>query len=105
MLSKYAFQSDQAFKSFKWDFKQVVDFIKYYAKEKDVSSEDDILVLELKEGIFLRSKQYEFSEFFDASEKDFSKISNDEWKRLTQDIKQPLNQYGDTKLVRFKIGF
>jgi hypothetical protein len=68
-------------------------------------NEEDILILELKQGTYVRSKKFEYTELFDTAEEEFSKISSNEWIRLTQDVKHHLNQYGDAKLVRFKVGF
>jgi hypothetical protein len=96
---------DKVFFTDKLSFEQMVELVKYKSQKENISITENILVLELKDGIYIRSKIFEFTELFIDSDDMLTDISGEHFKQITRDIKFPINQFGDINLVRFKIGF
>jgi hypothetical protein len=112
-LSQYDIFPDEAYTS-DASFDQTVGFLKYYANdvEDGLSVTDDILVFELKEGVFIRAKNKRWCEALTALAnqpvKDYPTLKLFPLKKLddlTRNYRQPLDSFGDYRLVRWRVGF
>ena len=112
-LSQYDIFPDEAYAA-DASFAQTVGFLKYYASdvEDGLSVTDDILVFELKEGVFIRAKSKRWCEALTAlvnqPVKDYPTLKLFPLKKLddlTRNYRQPLDSFGDYRLVRWRVGF
>lgn len=95
-------------------YDQTVGFLKYYASdsEEGLSVTDDILVFELKEGVFIRTKNKQWCEVLTSLTKqpvkDYPNLKLfpiNKLDDLARAYRQPLNSFGDYRLVRWRVGF
>jgi hypothetical protein len=91
----------QSYKIENMDFDSVVDLIKKLAHAEPYES---IYTMELQSGIYLRTVLIPIINILNHFDLAIP-ITIDEWYILTRDLKQPIKQFGDKKLVKFKIGF
>lgn len=112
-LDRYAIFPDEAYLS-EASFETTVGFLKYMANdlEEDLSLQDEILVFQLKEGVFVRSRNTHWSEALTKLAKEpvenFPTLKLFPLKKLedlTRDYRRPIDLFGDDRLVRWKIGF
>lgn len=109
----YAIFPDEAYTTDS-SFATTVGFLKFLANDPDenLSVTDEILVVELKEGIFIRSRNAAWSERLTSlvkqPVKDYPILKLFPVKKLddlVRDYRQPLDSFGDYRLVRWKVGF
>jgi hypothetical protein len=93
-------------------FKDTVGFLKYTAEEQGYALAEGILVIEINEGVFIRSQANEWSEFLSSypdvtpgGQPFFKMLPPGKWDALTQKYRAPLNSFGDERLVRWRVGF
>lgn len=112
-LSQYIIFPDEAYAT-DASFATVVGFLKFLANDPDeaLAIADEILVVELKEGVFIRSKNAAWSERLTGLVKqpvqDYPTLKLFPVKKLddlARDYRQPINSFGDYRLVRWKVGF
>jgi hypothetical protein len=112
-ISQYMIFPDEAYLS-DAPFDQTVGFLKYMAAdpEENLSVTDEILVIELKEGVFIRSKNTPWCEALTSlvknPVKDFPALKIFPPKKLddlARNYRQPIESFGDYRLVRWKVGF
>lgn len=112
-ISKYAIFPDEAYASGA-PFVKTVGFLKYMAAdpEENLSMTDEIIVIELKEGVFIRTKNTRWCEALTSLAnnpvEDFPKLSLFSTKKLddlARNYRQPIDSFGDYRLIRWKIGF
>ena len=112
-ISKYVLFPDEAYTTTA-SYAQTVGFLKFLASdpEENLSVSDEILVMELKEGVFIRAKNTRWCEALTAlvSEpvKDypaFKLFPVNKLEDLTKNYRQPIEAFGDYRLARWKIGF
>jgi hypothetical protein len=112
-LSQYFVFPDEAY-STDSSYATIVGFLKFLANDpdEDLSITDEILVIELKEGVFVRSRNAAWSERLTAlvkqPVKDYPTLKLFPVKKLddlVRDYRQPINSFGDYRLVRWKVGF
>jgi hypothetical protein len=112
-LNPYDIFPDEAYTTDS-SFDQTVGFLKYYASDAEdgLSITDDILVFELKEGVFIRAKSKRWCEVLTGLSqqpvKDYPALKLFPLKKLddlTRNYRQPLNAFGDYRLVRWRVGF
>lgn len=112
-LNRYEIFPDEAYTT-DASFETVTGFLKYLANDSEdkLSVNDEILVFELKEGVFVRSRNTKWSETLTALVNEpvdnFPRLRLYPLKKLedlTRDYRRPLNLFGDDRLVRWKIGF
>lgn len=100
--------ADEAYHS-KMSFERTVGFIKYLADESKLSLDEFLLVVELKEGVFIRAQTAEWCEELNKQVKetniDLEIIGITKWTDLTRNYRAPLNSFGDERLARWKVGF
>lgn len=80
--------------------------------EEDLSLTDEILVIELKEGVFIRAKNTHWcetlTELVKNPVKDFPSLKIFPVKKLddlARSYRHPIESYGDYRLLRWKVGF
>lgn len=105
---------DQAFK-FYWGFEDSKEFLLNIMETDgtkiDLSS--GIILIELPEGVFVRTTNYRVCEVLlvlernsrETAPKIIENIDIPEWNLLTNKTRQPINEWGDKKLVWWKVGF
>lgn len=112
-LSRYAVFPDEVYTTYS-SFATVVGFLKFLGNDPDenLSVTDEILVIQLKEGVFIRSKSTAWSERLTALAnqpvKDYPALKLFPAKKLddlARDYRQPVDAFGDYRLVRWKVGF
>jgi hypothetical protein len=112
-IGKYTLFPDEAYTS-DAPFDKTVGFLKYMASdlEEDLSMTDEILVIELREGVFIRAKNTRWCEALTALAnnpvKDFPGLKLFPTKKLddlARAYRQPVESFGDYRLLRWKIGF
>ena len=92
-------------------FDEVVSFIKYVSKEEDYPLNNDILVIEIPEGVFLKSRNKEWNDYLESHSVantgsfELQKFSNKDWDNLTRKYRAPIQSFGDEKLAVWRIGF
>ena len=95
-------------------YDQTVGFIKFLAADPDenLSLTDEILVMELKEGVFIRTRNAAWSKALLAlvqePNKDYPIFKTFPAKKLddlARNYRQPLDSFGDYRLIRWKVGF
>jgi hypothetical protein len=89
------------------DTAQII-YAKIYASRLD--ADDGYLILELKEGVYLKVTEDEINEFckflsLNTPEQRFESISESFCVKITQETKAPKKMAGNQNLVRFKVGF
>jgi hypothetical protein len=99
---------DEAYHS-KMSFERTVGFIKYLSDESKLSLDEYLLVVELKEGVFIRAQTTEWCEELNKQAKEtiigLEKIGTTKWTELTRNYRAPLNSFGDERLAIWKVGF
>ncbi len=112
-ISKYTIFPDEAYTS-DAPFDTTVGFLKFMANdpEEDLSLTDEILVIELKEGVFIRAKNTRWCEALTSLAqnpvKDYPALKIFPAKKiddLVRNYRQPIESFGDYRLVRWKVGF
>lgn len=112
-LSRYAIFPDEAYAT-DASFATTVGFLKFLANDPDenLSITDEILVIELKEGVFIRSKNAAWSErltsLVNQPVKDYPLLKLFPAKKLddlARDYRRPVDSFGDYRLLRWKVGF
>ena len=112
-ISRYALFPDEAYTS-DASFENTAGFLKYLANdsEGELSVNDEILVFELKEGVFIRAKNTAWCEALSGLVNqpvvDYPTLKLFPLKKLedlTRNYRQPIDAFGDYRLVRWKIGF
>ena len=112
-LSQYAIFPDEAY-STDSSFATTVGFLKFLANDPDenLSVTDEILVIELKEGVFIRSRNTAWSERLSSLVKqpvqDYPVLKLFPVKKLddlVRDYRSPIDSFGDYRLLRWKVGF
>ena len=112
-LSKYSLLPDEAYAT-DASFATTTGFLKFLANDPDenLSLTDEILVIELKEGVFIRAKNRGWCErlttIAEQPVKDYPRLKILPPKKLddlARDYRQPLNSFGDYRLLRWKVGF
>ncbi|MBB1284770.1 hypothetical protein HRH25_10345 [Flavisolibacter sp. BT320] len=95
-------------------FGNTVGFLKFIAAEPDenLSLDNEILVFELKEGVFIRTQNRDWatrlSGLAEQPVEDFPRLKPFPAKKLddlARNYRQPLDAFGDYRLVRWKVGF
>jgi hypothetical protein len=108
LLTSHLGIADEAFLS-KMSFERTVGFIKYLADELKLSLSENLLVVELKEGVFIRSQSSVWCEELTRQSKEnkiqIEAIGVTRWNDLTRNYRAPINSFGDERLVRWKVGF
>ena len=115
-LSPYLFNPDEAY-STGAGFDEIVRFIEYVSHErkKDNDQEyqffEDILVVQVSEGVFIRAKSKGWCELLSDLANDnkqfplLSIISITKWESIMRIYKFPDKSFGNEKLARWKVGF
>ena len=112
-ISKYALFPDEAYTT-NAPFDQTVGFLKFMASdpEENLSVSDEILVMELREGVFIRAQNTGWCEaltgLVNEPVKDYPVFKLFPVKKLedlTKNYRQPIEAFGDYRLARWKIGF
>lgn len=112
-ISAYTFFAEEAY-TIDASFETIVGFLKFLANdaEENLPLKSEILVIALKEGVFIRTSNARWCEKLTAlvkePAKDFPVIKLFPLKKLddvTRDYRRPLQAFGDDRLVRWKIGF
>jgi hypothetical protein len=112
-ISRYALFPDEAYTSDAL-FENTVGFLKYMANdsEGELSIGDDILVFELKEGVFIRAKSTKWCEVLTGLVNqpvvDYPTLKLFPVKKLddlARNYRQPIEAFGEYRLVRWKVGF
>lgn len=112
-LSKFLLNPDEVYVS-DTTYENTVGFLKFLASdhEESLPLTEDVLVVELKEGVFIKATNSQWCETLSAlAEKpseNFPVIKNIPSKRLddlARNYRQPLNSFGDYRLLRWKVGF
>ena len=108
-ISRYLFNPDEAY-SIDLPFEEAVDFVQTIAKENEYPTEY-ILIVELPEGVFIRTQTTEwcdtFADFANQESEYFrvkiigTKLFTD----LTRKYRDPIHLFGDRKLAMWKMGF
>lgn len=100
--------ADEAYLS-KMGFERTVGFIKYLADESKLSLDEFLLIVELKEGVFIRAQTAGWCEELarQANETNIGLevIGVTKWTELTRNYRAPLNSFGDERLAIWKVGF
>jgi hypothetical protein len=100
--------ADEAYHS-KMSFERTVGFIKYLADESKLSIDKYLLVVELKEGVFIRTQSREWCEELTKQTSELNieleVIGIAKWTELTRNYRAPLNSFGDERLAIWKVGF
>ncbi len=110
LMSRYLIIPDEAY-SVALPFEEAVHFIKFVAKENEYSITNDVLVIEISEGVFIRAQNSEWCiiliKWAEAETPDvlIKIIGTKEWEGLTRKHRSPINSFGDEKLARWKVGF
>jgi hypothetical protein len=95
-------------------YDKTVGFIKFLAADPDenLSLTDEILVMELKEGVFIRTGNAAWSKALMALVKEpnkaypiFKTYPPEKLDDLARNYRQPLDSFGDYRLIRWKVGF
>lgn len=108
--SPYLFNPDEAY-STNMDFDKLIFFLKEIAKEKNFDTDECILIIELPEGVFIRSQTTEWCDFLTAFSRmsveglEFNIIGEQKWTELTKKYRDPIKLFGDNKLARWRFGF
>jgi hypothetical protein len=92
------------------NFQLTVDLVKYLASEDDSMDFNDILILELNEGIFIKTASVKWSETIskladNQSEYKIFHLDARKWNDITSRYRSPLNSFGNEKLARWRVGF
>ncbi len=112
-ISKYTLFPDEAYTS-DASYATTVGFLKFLANDPDeyLSLSDEILVFELKEGVFIRAKNTHWCErltgLVKQPVKEYPMLKIFPVKKLddlTRNYRQPIDSFGDNRLVRWKVGF
>ena len=108
LLHSYFKIADEAYSS-KMSFEKTTGFIKYLAEESKLSLAQSLLVVELKEGVFIRAQSPDWCEELTRHAKEtnieLEVIGITQWTELTRGYRAPLNSFGDERLARWKVGF
>lgn len=112
-FDKYLFALDEVYLS-DASFDNTVGFLKFIAAdpEEGLSLDNDILVFELKEGVFIRSQNRDWCQrltgLTEQPVQDYPRLKLYPAKKLddlARNYRQPLSAFGDYRLVRWKVGF
>lgn len=112
-FDQFLFAPDQVFQS-DTTFSNTVGFLKFIAAEpeENLSLDNEILVLELKEGVFIRTQNRDWatrlSGLAEQPVQDFPRLKPFPAKKLddlARNYRQPMDSFGDYRLVRWKVGF
>ena len=112
-IDRYAIFPDEAYAS-EASFETTVGFLKYMANdlEGDLSLAEEILVFQLKEGVFIRSRNTRWSEALTRLAKEpvdnyptLKLFPLKKLEDLTRNYRRPIELFGDDRQVRWKIGF
>jgi hypothetical protein len=99
-------------------FEETKEFIEVLSQitkndNEDYSLDEDILIIEVKEGLYIRSKSVDWSNRLTEITKMqpyegapiLKIIKQREWDNITRATREPINRFGDQKLVFWKVGF
>ena len=92
-------------------FNEVVSFLKYVSKEEDYSLNNDILVIDTPEGVYIKSRNKDWNNYLESHEVANSgsfglkKFNTRDWDILTRRYRAPINSFGDEKLAVWRVGF
>lgn len=113
-LSSYHFNPDEFYFTER-PFDEIVDFIKSSSESPDISKgldiplDRDIVIIELKEGVYIRTQTTDWCELLTGLakyDKTFLTIIPERtWIDATMKYRGPINLFGDNKLVRWRVGF
>lgn len=112
-LSQFLLGQDEAYTS-STTFENTVGFLKFLAvdPEEGLSLTDEIVVIKLREGIFIQTKNKAWNDRLTAlvshSVQDYPTLASFPTKKLDdliRNYRQPLDSFGDERLVRWKVGF
>ncbi|HEV7330041.1 MAG TPA: hypothetical protein VGN63_03290 [Flavisolibacter sp.] len=112
-FDQFLFAPDQVFLS-DTTFDNTLGFLKFIAADPDenLSLDNEILVFELKEGVFIRTHNREWSQRLTALSENpvqnYPRLKLFPAKKLddlARAYRQPLSSFGDYRLVRWKVGF
>lgn len=112
-FSQYLFAPDEVYLS-DTTFDNTVGFLKFIAADPDenLSLENEILVFELKEGVFIRTQNRDWCQRLTSLAQnpvqDYPRLKLFPAKKLddlARTYRQPLDAFGDYRLVRWKVGF
>jgi hypothetical protein len=96
--------------STKMDFEKTANFLKYLATENDIPSFDDVLLIEIPDGVFLKTVSPKWNEVLhnlsdNNSEYGITSVDPRKWNELTTRYRSPLRSMGNEKLARWRVGF
>ena len=109
-ISPYLINPNEAY-SIALPFDDVVDLVKYLAAEHDYSTSEDILVIELTEGVFIRTANPDWCDTLTEwveeknTELPIKIIGLKKWTDLTRKYRSPIQSFGDYKLAMWRVGF
>jgi hypothetical protein len=110
-ITYYHFNPDESY-STSMSFPALVEYVQYTSGEKGFSLFEDLLIIQIPEGVFIRTTSREWCETFThLAEKEISKdwqfqiLKEGEWDRLTTRYRAPIESFGDARLVRWRVGF
>jgi hypothetical protein len=112
--NRYFLNPDECYKSAN-SYKDVVEFLKQlksFDEDNSFSLEENVLVIETNDGVFIRSKQEELCmsitslvENPDDLFPKFEIITEKQWNDITTRYKEPIDSFGDLSLARWRVGF
>lgn len=105
-FGRYFLNSEEAYTS-KLKYEDVVGFIKLSADELNIEDFDEILVIELNEGVFIKTAGRIWCEYFDKTKDDSPvRIMNvQKFDEFARKYRAPIKSFGNEKLARWKLGF
>src|SRR5690349_19549403 len=95
-------------------FEETVDLLRSIATSgtHTYSLDENILVIETPDGVFIRARDPEWVDFLSNLAKDpieglttLKAISPREWTNMTTRYRAPVQSFGDNLLARWKVGF
>lgn len=108
--SRYLLLPDEAYTT-KMPFNEFVGFVKFSAMENNLDGLDDLLVIELPEGVFIRAANpgwcQTLTNHAEAEKKELpiEIIGSRKWTELTRRYRAPLQSFGNERLAMWKVGF
>lgn len=108
MLSQYFMNHDEAYSSTK-SFDETVEFVEWIEGEIKEPIKNKILIIELKEGVFIRVQEFDWCEeltkLANSGEFDLTVIGTEKFTELTRKYRDPIKSFGNEKIAIWKLGF
>lgn len=109
-LPSFLFPTEETYSTAQ-SFEQAVGFVQFIASEHGIDSFEDVLVIQLPDGVFLKTSHPKWSESFKSYTEQYGNknplvsIDPRKWQDLTRTYRSPLNSFGNERLAMWKVGF